>query len=226
MKKLLIIGAGIGQINIIQKAKKMGFHVTVVSQLGDFPGLALADDIIYCDIYDRKKVVDLAIEHHINAVTSDQNDLMMPTVAFVAEQLGLPEITFEQVMSYCNKNKFKNNCDKLSIPVPKHISVNSVDDDFSALDCCLPWIVKPADSQSSMCVQRIDRMSELQPALKFALSKSPTHSAIIEEFFEGKEIVCEGYVEKGKYYLLGFADRKYFKLDKLMIPSQTIFSRL
>lgn len=56
----IIIGAGIGQINIIKKAQKMGFHVTVVSQPGNYPGLDLADDIIYCDIYDREKIVDLA----------------------------------------------------------------------------------------------------------------------------------------------------------------------
>ena len=223
MEKLLIIGAGIGQINIIKKAQKMGFHVTVVSQPGNYPGLDLADDIIYCDIYDREKIVDLAKEHHINAVTSDQNDLMMPTVAYIAEKLELPGNTFAQVMSYCNKNNFRDNCDKLNIPVPKHISVNSDDYNFSEFNCRLPWIVKPADSQSSVGVQRIDKMCELQPALEFALSKSPTNSAIVEEFFKGKEIVCEGYVENGKYYLLGFADRKYFKLDNLMIPAQTIF---
>ena len=97
------------------------------------------------------------------------------------------------------------------------------DFDFSLFDCPLPWIVKPADSQSSIGVQRIDTMDELKPALEFALSKSPTHSAIVEEYFFGHEIVCEGFVNNGKYYLLAFADRKYFDLPDLLIPSQTVF---
>ena len=45
----------------------------------------------------------------------------------------------------------------------------------------------------------------------------------MEEFFDGKELVAEGFIYKGKYYNLGFADRKYFKLENLFIPSQTVF---
>ena len=66
-------------------------------------------------------------------------------------------------------------------------------------------------------------MEELKPALEFALSKSKTHSAIVEEFFFGHEIVCEGFIEEGVYHLLAFADRKYFSQTELLIPSQTVF---
>lgn len=65
---------------------------------------------------------------------------MMPTVAYIAEKLELPGNTFAQVMSYCNKNNFRDNCDKLNIPVPKHISVNSDDYNFSEFNCRLPWL--------------------------------------------------------------------------------------
>lgn len=52
---------------------------------------------------------------------------------------------------------------------------------------------------------------------------SKSHTAILEEFFEGQEVVVEGFIYQGIYYNLGFADRKYFDLDRLFIPSQTIF---
>jgi carbamoyl-phosphate synthase large subunit len=220
---LLIIGAGIGQVPIIKKAKNKGIHVTVVTQKGNCPGAEFADEVWYEDIYNRDKIVELAKANHITAVTSDQNDLMMPTVAYVAEKLGLPGNTFEQVNCYCNKNNYRDNCDKLGIPVPKHIAVNDIDYDFTEFDCPLPWIVKPADSQSSVGVKRIDSLKELKLALQFALDHSKTHSAIVEEFFVGKEIVCEGFISNGKYYLLSFADRKYFKSDEVLIPSQTLF---
>lgn len=224
--KLLVIGAGIGQIPIINKAKAKSIHVTVVTQKGNCPGAVFADDVWYLDIYDREAIVERAKRERITAVISDQNDLMMPTVAYVAEKLGLPGNKFDQVMSYCNKNNYRENCDKLGIPVPRHIAVNDVNHDFSAFDCPLPWIVKPADSQSSVGVKRIDKIEELKPALEFALEHSKTHSAIVEEFFFGKEIVCEGFIDNGKYHLLSFADRKYFKSDEVLIPSQTLFPSL
>lgn len=220
---LLIVGAGIGQVHLIKKALSQGIRVTVVTQPGSYPGTALADDVIYCDIFAREQVVEEARKHGISAITSDQNDLMMPTVAYVAEKLGLPGNTFEQVQAYCNKNRFRNNCDKLGIPVPKHVAVDSVDFDFSNFDGRFPLIVKPSDSQSSVGVRRVDKEAELREALAFALSKSYTHTAIVEEFFVGKEIVCEGFIESGNYRLLAFADRKYFDLGELQIPSQTLF---
>ena len=223
-QKLLVIGAGIGQIPIIEKAKKRGIHITVVTLPGKQPGIELADDVFYCDIYNRDAIVEWAKEHGITAVTSDQNDLMNPTVAYVAEKLGLPGNKFDQVMSYCNKNTYRENCDRIGNPTPLHAAVDSVD--FPGLDCPLPWIVKPADSQSSVGVQKIERKEDLKPALEAALSHSKTHSAIVEEFFSGKEIVCEGFINEGKFYLLAFADRKYFALKDLLIPSQTVFPSL
>lgn len=220
-QKLLVIGAGIGQIPIIEKAKKRGIHISVVTLPGKQPGIELADDVFYSDIYDRDSIVEWAKKNDITAVTSDQNDLMNPTVAYVAEKLGLPGNTFDQVMAYCNKNTYRDNCDKIGNPTPMHLAVDSVD--FPGLECPFPWIVKPADSQSSVGVQKVERIDELKPALEASLSHSKTHSAIVEEFFTGKEIVCEGFIEDGKFFLLGFADRKYFNLNDLLIPSQTIF---
>lgn len=223
MNKLLIIGAGIGQLPIVKKAKKMGIHVTVATLPGNQPCIEFADDVIYTDIYDREYIVEEAKKRGITAVTSDQNDLMNPTVAYVAEKLGFPGNKFETVMSFCNKNKYRENCEKAGVPVPMHIAVDSVDYDFSDFNCPFPWIVKPADSQSSVGVQKVENMEELLPALEFALSKSKTHSAIVEEFFKGTEFVAEGFINDGKYYLLSFADRRYFELKELLIPNQTIF---
>ena len=223
MKKLLVIGAGIGQVPIVKKAKTMGVHVTVVTLPGNQPCIELADDVIYADIYEREYIVEEAKKRAITAVISDQNDLMNPTVAYVAEKLGLPGNEFETVMAFCNKNTYRDNCDTIGIPVPKHIAVDSMEYDFSTFDCPFPWIVKPADSQSSVGVQKVETMEELFPALEFALSKSKTNSAIVEEFFTGIEFVAEGFINDGKYYLLNFADRKYFELRELLIPNQTLF---
>ena len=222
-RRLLVVGAGIGQVHLVKKARSQGIHVTVLTLPGPYPCIELADDVIYCDVFDREKAAAEAKARGIDAVVSDQNDLMVPTVAYIAEKLGLPGNSFDQVQAYCNKNRFRDNCDKLGIPVPKHVAVDSVGFDFSNFDGAFPLIVKPADSQSSVGVRRVDNDAELREALAFALNKSFSHTAIVEEFFVGKEIVCEGFIDGGEYRLLDFADRKYFDLGELQIPSQTLF---
>lgn len=222
MKKLLIIGAGIGQVPLLQKAKARGIHVTVVSIPGNYPCFELADDIIYMDIYNRDGIVEEARKREITAVISDQNDLMIPTVAYVSEKLGLPGNKFDTVMTFCNKNRFRDMCDAAGVPCPKHKSV-SKETIAAPIDMSFPLMVKPADSQSSIGVKKVRNEQELKEALDFAISKSPTGNAIVEEFFQGCEVVCEGFINEGKYYLLQFADRKYFDLPEVLIPSQTLF---
>lgn len=223
MEKLLIVGASIGQVPLLLKAKQRGIHITVVSIPGNYPCFSLADDIIYADVFDRDLVVSEAKKRGITSVISDQNDLMMPTVAYVAEKLRIPGNRFDTVMTYCNKNFFREACDKVGVPSPKHIAVNSLKVDLSALGEKFPLMVKPADSQSSIGVMKVHNQDELQTALLVAIEKSPTRNAIVEEFFEGREVVCEGFINEGKYYLLQFADRRYFDLDNVLIPSQTLF---
>lgn len=222
MEKLLIVGAGIGQVPLLKKAKERGIHVTVASIPGSYPCFELADDIIYMDIYNREGIVEEAEKRGITAVISDQNDLMIPTVAYVAEKQGLPGNRFDTVMSFCNKNKFRDICDAAGVPCPKHIAVTK-ENMGKPLNLPYPLMVKPADSQSSIGVKRVVNNEELKQALEFAISKSPTGSAIVEEFFVGREVVCEGFINDGKYYLLQFADRRYFDLPGVLIPSQTLF---
>lgn len=221
-QKLLIIGAGIGQVPLLKKAQEKGIHVTVVSIPGNYPCFELADDVIYMDIYDRDGIVEEARKRGITAVVSDQNDLMIPTVAYVAEKLGLPGNKFDTVMAFCNKNQFRDMCDAAGVPGPKHKSVNKVTIN-APIDIPFPLMVKPADSQSSIGVRRVANEKELKEALEFAISKSPTGEGIVEEFFQGREVVCEGFIHEGKYYLLQFADRKYFDLPEVLIPCQTLF---
>lgn len=218
-KTILVIGAGIGQVNIVQLAHKMGLYVIVVSPKGNYPAIDTADELFECDIYDRERIVEFAKKNHIDAVISDQNDLMMPTVAYVAEKLGLPGNTFRQVMSYCDKNSFRSICEKVGVPVPPHMAIN--DDKLIDFPYALPWIVKPSDSQSNIGISKIGIFAEYQDAAKLALDKSKLGTAIVEKFFEGEEFVCEGFVYQGKYYNLSFGDRQYFA--GTMIPSQTRF---
>lgn len=218
-----MVGAGIGQHFLAQKVKDRGNCLLTVTLPGKQPVIEIADKVLYNNVFDKDGVLALAIEQKIDGVISDQNDTMMPTVAYVAEKLNLPGLRINQAKAYCDKNVFRDNCDKLDIPVPNHTKVTSIVVPSEFEHVPFPWIVKPADSQSSVGVAKVDTIEEYLTAVEKALNLSKTNSAIVEEFFAGQELVAEGFIYEGKYYNLGFADRRYFRLDNLFIPSQTIF---
>lgn len=218
-----MIGAGIGQVPISLLAKERGYYLIVVTIPGNYPCIKLADKVYYVDIFNREEVLRIAKEEKIDAVISDQNDLMMPTVAYVAEHLSLPGNTFSQVDAYCNKNIFRQNCDILGIPVPKHTRVLKVQFPEEFKEIPFPWMVKPEDSQSSIGVAKVNTAEEYFVAIEHALKCSRNGAAIVEEFFVGDEIVVEGFIYNGEYFNLGVADRRYFNLPNIFIPSQTVF---
>lgn len=77
-----------------------------------------ADKFIKQDLFLYDEVVDIAKSEKVEAVVSDQHDIMAPLVAYIAENLGLAGNKYETLVSYCNKNEFRSNCDKLGIPSP------------------------------------------------------------------------------------------------------------
>ena len=81
--KVLVIGAGIGQVPISLLAKKRGCYLIVVTIPGNYPCIEIADKVYYINIYDREEILRVAREENIDAVISDQNDLMMTTVSYI-----------------------------------------------------------------------------------------------------------------------------------------------
>ena len=54
MKKILILGAGIYQVPLIETAKKLGYYTIVASIPGKYPGFALADKVYHVNKRHRR----------------------------------------------------------------------------------------------------------------------------------------------------------------------------
>lgn len=220
-KKVLLIGGGIGQLHLAKKLHERNVELIIVAYHLMEEIRPFANKIIEHDLFDLKGVLTIAEEEKVEAVISDQHDLFVPTVAYVAEHLGLPGNTYNQAITYCDKNRFRDTCENCGVPVPKHVKVTdtiTIPKDFT-----FPVMVKPADSQSSVGISKVNKESDYPKALTNAIINSRSGSAIVEDYFFGREIVSEGLIYKGKYYNLALADRRYFDLPNKFIPSQTLF---
>lgn len=217
----MIVGAGAGQVPIIEHCKRHGLYTIVISPFGPYPGIKIADKHINEDIYNMETLVDIGREENIDYVISDQSDYAVPIVAYIAEKLHLPGNNYNTACIYTYKSKFREFADKYNIPAPKSIVIDSNHYDINGLK--FPLVIKPADSQGSRGISKIMHADELPNAVDEARKYSKHNKVVVEEYFKGTEIVCEGFVLNGEYYNIAFGDRCYFNLKDLFIPSKTIF---
>ena len=217
----MIIGAGAGQVPLINLCKQEGLHTYVVSPFGPYPGIELADTHINEDIYHVDALVEKGRELGIDYVISDQSDFAVPLVAYIADKLGVPGNKPEVAQTYSYKSKFRAFCEKNNIPSPKAVEIHNADSLPEGLR--FPVVVKPADSQGSRGISKVESYTDLKQAVLDAMAYSKKGSVVIEEFFKGREVVCEGFAIDGVYYPVAFGDRNYFNLEGKFIPSQTIF---
>ena len=89
----MILGAGIYQVPLIQKAKEMGLETIVVSIPGNYPGFAFADKVYKLDTRDQEAVLRAAQRERIDGICTSGTDVAVVTIGYVCEKLGLPGIS-------------------------------------------------------------------------------------------------------------------------------------
>lgn len=225
MKTILVLGAAALQLPLIKFIKSKGYRVIVVSIKGDYPGFSVADRCIYLDVRDSIGILsEIRNEKNIVGVITDQTDIAVPTVAFLAEQLGLPGNSFQCASTYSNKFLIRELCKQLHIPNPIYIrAIMLADIDLEECHMSFPVMIKPEDNQGSRGVYKCYNWKDIELYFEKSKSFSRTGYVIVEEFFEGTEVVVEGFVYNGQYLLWGIGERRYFDLKDKFIPSQTIF---
>ena len=70
-----------------------------------------------------------------------------------------------------------------------------------------PLIVKPCDRSGSAGVTKVETLEELAAAAPVALTLSPGHEAIIEEFVAGAEVSVETISWQGAHHILAITDK-------------------
>ena len=207
-RKLAIIGANAAITMLINKAKSMGYETHVFAwQCGDV-GEKVADFFYPISIDKREEIATKCKDIGVDGVCSITSDFAVPTVSYVARELGLtcnPEITGEVA-----RNKYKMRCafKKAGLFTPQFMCVGAdySDSDVESLD--YPVIVKPTDRWSSKGVTRVDRKEDLSKAIKTAVKESFDKQAIVEEFMDGPEYSAECICFNGNRRILAFTQKE------------------
>lgn len=223
-EKLLVIGAGPGQMHIIKAAKKLGYHVTVVSVPGDYPGFKIADEIFYEDIFNTDSIIAYAKEHGIQGVVSDQSDMAAPLVGKVADALGLPSWGEETAKKFTDKVCMRAVFEELGLPVPAYfhaVTLQEAQEGIAKIG--YPVVIKPTDAFASRGVFKVYNENELVEYFPRSLEASRSKNIIVEQFLQGDQYFCQGFVQEHKLRLYAFSDRYYYDLPDVAIPYTNAF---
>lgn len=219
MRKLAIIGASYLQQPLVEKAKQMGLYTLCFAWEDGAVCKNIVDEFYPISIVEKEQILAICQQKHIDGICTIASDVAAPTVAYVAEKMGLLGNSYACATKANNKYAMRQAFMQANVPCPKYICVRSAEEVQS-----VPWIkdtlahngervgngsliVKPTDRSGSLGVTKVEQWGDLQPAIAFAIDKSFKKEAIIEEFIEGREISVEFISYAGKHYPLQITDK-------------------
>ena len=104
MKKIMVIAGSKWQIPITKKIKSMGHLPYVVNLYEDSPAFEFAEKSGVMDILDKKTCLEFAEQNNVDAVLSEECDIAMPTVAYIADSLDLPSQSADIIPLFTHNN--------------------------------------------------------------------------------------------------------------------------
>ena len=217
MKKILILGGSFAQLPFIEEAKMRGYYTILVDYLDDNPGQKYANEYFNLSTTDKEAVLQLALKVKPDIVYSYASDPAAPTVAFVADKLGLKYANSPTSVNILGeKNKFKEFLKLNGFNVPGYIIINSSDINIEELENLkLPFFIKPTDSSGSKGVSLVSSMDDVQQALKNAMIFSRNKVLIAEEYIDTdwKQIHGDIFIENGEIIFSHLGDH-HFDVEK------------
>lgn len=206
MIRLAVIGANAPLEPFYRHAKSNGFYII---------GIAWAQGAVckkYCDKFypvsfkEKDEVLRICKEERVDGITSFSLESALPTVIYVAQNMGLVSNGFDCLQltenKYAQREAFKKN----GIPVPYYERVMCLND-VHVENFRFPIIVKPVDSGGSQGITKLDSVNGLVDAYNVAVECSKSGAAIIEEYIDGREFSVEFMSCAGVHYPIQITDK-------------------
>jgi biotin carboxylase len=221
-KRIMVLGGSHFQLPLIKRAKEMGLYVISCDYLPDNPGHKYSNEYHNVSTTDKEAVLEAAKELNIDAIATLSSDPAVPTVAYVADALGLIGPSPSAISLLSEKDLFRSFLAKIGLKVPKNYVVRSSSIPKEIVNSNLKFLVKPVDSCGSKGITFSSANTfDLSQAIEYALKNSRLGRCIIEEYIEGDQIHGDGYLQDGKLIYHYFGDHFFYTKSRNFIPIST-----
>ena len=118
-KCVFVIAGGAWQVPLLRKVKELGYEAVNSNLYENSPAFEYADHCEVANVLDKEKNLEIAMKYNVDAVLTDESDIAVPTVAYVAKTLGLPTIGEDKAALFTNKYQMRCFCRDHGLNTPE-----------------------------------------------------------------------------------------------------------
>lgn len=205
-KKIAVLGANYQYLSFYRQAKTLGYEIYSFGRECDdhISAEKYADHFYDISFKEKERILDICKDEGVQGVTSFLIESALPFVYYISRGLGVPCNSPECEALTANKYTMREQMRKCGVSIPAYKVLHEKEE---KIDIPFPVIVKPADSGGSRGVTLIRDRVEFDKALQRALDWSPSKTALVEQFIEGREFSIESISYKGKHYVVQITDK-------------------
>jgi biotin carboxylase len=203
MERLLVLGAGAGQLGLLAAARARGLFVLAVDRDPRAPGFPYADRRAIVSVEDEPIVERLAEAERVDGVIAPGADWPVGAAARIASKLGLPHpISPETAVLSASKLRQRERLAEAGIPQTRWQVVSRADEAIR-----VPCLVRPPDRQGRRARALVRSSRELRSAVRAALRASRIGLCLVEELAEQPVVTVSAFSRDGVYHSLVVTDR-------------------
>ncbi len=210
MSKVLMLGAGECQINLINRLKEKNHDVVICDYYKDSPGKRINGKNYLVSTFDLDGNLKVAENEMVDCLITAGTDQPVKTVSYVSGKMGIKSfLTYEQSLNMTNKKRMKEIFKSSNIPYVDYQLIKK-DIEESEIIIKFPAVLKPLDSQGQRGIYKVNDFKEIKKYISDSFLYTQEDEILLEEYYPNDEITVSGWVEEGKTYILSISDRETF----------------
>jgi biotin carboxylase len=204
---VLLLGGGLMQLPAIGAAETLGLSLHLADGNDRCPGRDMVDHFHHVDLRDREGLLKVARTiPDLQGVFTAGTDFSR-SVAYVAENLGLPGISEATAIRATDKGVMRECLTRAGVSVPPYVIIT---ESPKEPPFHYPFMVKPVDNMGARGVVLVHDDESFFTAVETARSLSASGRVIAEEFIPGEEYSLDALVHNGEVHITGIGKRHIF----------------
>jgi biotin carboxylase len=208
-KRLLVLGAGPGQLGLLEAARARGLYVVAADRNPSAPGFRFADRRAIISVEDEPQLDRLATAERVDGIVSPGIDWPVAIAARIAERLALPHpIDPATAVLATSKLRQRERFAEAGVAHPRHVVCSTLEEAAAAgAGFGYPCVVKAPDRQGQKGLVLVRDESQLGAAFALALGESRSSVVLVEELIPGCEVTVNAFSVGGQFSPLTVTDR-------------------
>ena len=200
-KRLLILGAGRGQIGLYRAAKEKG-NTTNAGTMPDNnpPCIPLADEVCYMNIIDPDEVESKTRDLQFDGVATCCLDRGLKALGRLCDRRSLPGYSESTATLCADKLAMKRRLMEHGVNTAEYAEVSNVEELAEAVDAIggYPVIIKAVDLAGSMGINKAFNEKEAIRGFKNSMDATRRSHVIVERLLQGREFGAQAFITDGK----------------------------